>query len=92
MKLETALAEKRRLEKDVERLRGELKKAHELLLDLSNQTVQPNQPVICSMFSASCDQEGAASSSLHHGDDRDHGVNHEVKELEELYACLIGIQ
>ncbi|KAK9907855.1 hypothetical protein M0R45_014754 [Rubus argutus] len=92
VKLETALAEKRKLEKDVERLRGELKKAHELLLDLNNQTVQPNQPVICSMFSASCDQEGAASSSLQHGDDRDHGVNHGVKELEELYACLIGIQ
>lgn len=90
VQLETALAEKRKLEKDVERLKGELNRAHELLLDLNNQRQVggDNHPVVCSVFSASCDQEGAASSSLQLGD---HVVNHEVKEFEELYACLIGM-
>ncbi|XP_068338860.1 homeobox-leucine zipper protein ATHB-52-like [Pyrus communis] len=90
-KLESALAEKRRLEKDVERLRGELKRAHEVVLALNQQVqVFPPNPVICSVFdSSNCsDEGGVGSSSMQvqpHGD-------HEVKQLEELYACLIGMQ
>lgn len=88
-KLETALAEKRRLEKDVERLRGELKKAHDLVLVL-NQTQLPAHPVICSMFNSSSAEEGVGSSSLQQHEDQ--VSDHEVKQLEELYACLIGMQ
>lgn len=91
MKLDTALAEKRRLEKDVERLKGELNRAHELCMALSNQrqvSSGDNHPVVCSVFSSSCDQEGAASSSLL----GDHVVNREIREYEDLYACLIGMQ
>ena len=88
MKLDTALAEKRRLEKDVERLKGELNRAHELCLALNNQRQISGDPVVCSVFSSSCDQEGAASSSML----GDHVVNHEIKDYEELYACLIGMQ
>ncbi|XP_050370536.1 homeobox-leucine zipper protein ATHB-52-like [Argentina anserina] len=91
MRLDTALAEKRRLEKDVERLKEELNRAHELFLALNNQRQQvsgDNHAVVCSVFSSSCDQEGATSSSLL----GDQGVNHEIKDYEELYACLIGMQ
>ncbi|XP_009339311.1 homeobox-leucine zipper protein ATHB-52-like [Pyrus x bretschneideri] len=87
-KLESTLAEKMRLEKDVERLRGELKKAHEIVLALNQQSQMfPDNPVICSVFdSSNCSDEGVGSSSLQpHEDD-------EVKQLEELYASLIGMQ
>ncbi|KAB2615948.1 E3 SUMO-protein ligase MMS21-like [Pyrus ussuriensis x Pyrus communis] len=73
-KLESTLAEKMRLEKDVERLRGELKKAHEIALALNQQSqVFPDNPVICSVFdSSNCSDEGVGSSSLqpHEDDER----------------------
>ncbi|VVA16645.1 Hypothetical predicted protein, partial [Prunus dulcis] len=89
-KLETALAEKRTLEKDVERLGGELKKAHDLVLVLNQTQELPAHPVICSMFNSSSAEEGVGSSSLQQHEDQ--VSDHEVKQLEELYACLIGMQ
>ncbi|KAF8411119.1 hypothetical protein HHK36_003658 [Tetracentron sinense] len=52
-KLDTVLADKRRLEREVGRLRGELEKAHEILL-ASNPTHPP----------LSCDEAMNGSSSL----------------------------
>ncbi|KAJ9153552.1 hypothetical protein P3X46_026979 [Hevea brasiliensis] len=93
VKLENALADKRRLEKEVIQLREELRKAQEMVFAF-NQGVVPSHPhhfhpppppppplnVSCN---SSCD-EGGGGSSLHED------VNGEVLQLDELYACLIG--
>ncbi|KAG2677795.1 hypothetical protein I3843_12G115900 [Carya illinoinensis] len=83
--LENALVEKRRLEKDVERLKGELAKAQEKVLAL-NQT--GSAQVSCTSISF---DEAAGSSSLH-----DQGANCTAEKGEgfpldqDFYACLIG--
>lgn len=82
-KLEDAVAEKRRLEKDVERLKGELEKAQEMVLSLKQ--TGPDQ---VSWNSISIDDQPAGSSSFHEA-----GVNCSVEKGEvlpldeDLYAC-----
>ncbi|XP_050245956.1 homeobox-leucine zipper protein ATHB-52 [Quercus robur] len=87
-KLENALVEKRRVEKEVERLKGELEKAKEMVCSLK-QTVDPQ--VSCN--SISFDHEAARSSSLHAADvNFSIGNNGEFLPLnEDFYACFIGV-
>ncbi|KAJ9182939.1 hypothetical protein P3X46_006869 [Hevea brasiliensis] len=92
VKLENALADKRRLEKEVIQLRDELRKAQEMVFALSQGMVPshphhlhpalPLPPPLIVSCNSSCDEGG--SSSLHEE------VNGEVLQLDELYACLIG--
>ncbi|KAK1581179.1 hypothetical protein Q3G72_003820 [Acer saccharum] len=98
VKLENALADKRRLERDVKQLREELRKAHEMLFG----NMKKNQNNINgAVFDSNCssdfsDQRG--SSGLH-DHDHDHQHNHHQEDIDdevlqqfdhELYACLIG--
>ncbi|KAF3442467.1 hypothetical protein FNV43_RR16383 [Rhamnella rubrinervis] len=98
LKLENALAEKRQLEKDVERLKGELGKAQEMLfaLDLTSGSTRTsssaNRPVVSSSIISSNDQEGLSSRSSPTFLYED-CVNDDAQVLQfdqELYACLIG--
>uniref|UniRef100_A0A2P2Q3T4 Homeobox-leucine zipper protein n=1 Tax=Rhizophora mucronata TaxID=61149 RepID=A0A2P2Q3T4_RHIMU len=85
VKLEDALADKRRLEREVMHLREELGKAQEMLFASQNHGVPLPLPSLnISNCNSSCDEGG--SSSLHNNED----VNGEVYQLDELYACLMG--
>ncbi|KAA8523941.1 hypothetical protein F0562_010364 [Nyssa sinensis] len=79
LRFETALTEKRRLERDVERLRGELEKAQELLLAL-NQSVQ--LPPVSSL--SSCRDDHGGSSSLH-----DDHMGHTLLEVTPFLLLLL---
>ncbi|CAL5341985.1 unnamed protein product [Camellia sinensis] len=91
LRLGTALAEKRRLEKEVERLGRELEEAHMVLLSLKQPPPKsspplpppppPPPPVSC-LSSCSSLHEGHVSCCC--------WVNNEALQLEELYACLTG--
>ena len=92
VKLENALSEKRRLEKDVKYLQEELRKAQEMMFVMNNQSHNHHQyhqhhpPNFVSCNSTGSSEEGG-SSSFH----QDNNVNdHEVLQIDELYACLIG--
>ncbi|KAL0001343.1 hypothetical protein SO802_015124 [Lithocarpus litseifolius] len=87
-KLENALVEKRRVEKEVERLKGELEKTKEMVCALK-QTVDPR--ISCN--SISFDHEAARSSSLHAADVNCYiEKNGEFLPLNEnFYACFIGV-
>ncbi|XP_010245574.1 PREDICTED: homeobox-leucine zipper protein ATHB-52-like [Nelumbo nucifera] len=80
LKLESALADKRRLEKEMLRLRQELDKAQEMLM-VSNST----PPTALSSISTSCDEDG--SSGLPRSS---YWENSGVIQAEELYAFLMG--
>lgn len=94
VKLENALAEKKRLEKEVMQLRDELSKAREMMF-ACNQGIIPShpshhfhpllppQPPLNVSCNSSCD-DGGGGSSLHED------VNGEVLQFDELYACLIS--
>ncbi|GFP79651.1 homeobox-leucine zipper protein athb-52 [Phtheirospermum japonicum] len=101
VRLEAALAEKERLEKEVDSLRGELKRAQEMLFGYgqANQAqahqllacAGAQQPPVSSTLSSCCD-DGAGSSSLN--DDVGCSANwvnsdHANLQFEELYACLM---
>ncbi|XP_059625974.1 homeobox-leucine zipper protein ATHB-52-like [Cornus florida] len=76
MRLESALADNKRLEREVERLREELDKAREILLAFNT----PNYSSLPPSISTSCDDVG--SSSL---------LGDSKNQLDkELFACLIG--
>ncbi|KAH1120874.1 hypothetical protein J1N35_004034 [Gossypium stocksii] len=91
VKLENALSEKRRLEKDVKYLQEELRKAQETMFAMNNNQranhrhhqQQQDQPL---NYFVSCNSTGSSeeggSSSFHE--------DHEVLQIDELYACLIG--
>ncbi|KAF7140131.1 hypothetical protein RHSIM_Rhsim06G0203100 [Rhododendron simsii] len=90
LRLEATSAEKKQLEKEVERLREELEKAHKVLASLRQFSNPP--PMDVSSLSSCCDERG--SSSLH---DQDHVMssswvnsNNEALQFEDLYACLMG--
>ncbi|TKY66461.1 Homeobox-leucine zipper protein ATHB-52 [Spatholobus suberectus] len=89
-KLENVMAEKKQLEKDVERLKAELKKAQEMLL-ISNVKGgdHTNNNASCE-FSTSF-EEGGSSGALddvtHHHECWQSG---EVMQVEELYAYFMG--
>ncbi|XWS52113.1 hypothetical protein CRYUN_Cryun11dG0039200 [Craigia yunnanensis] len=92
VKLENAMSEKRRLEKDVKYLQEELRKAQEMMFVMNNQSDNHHQyhqhhpPNFVSCNSTGSSEVGGSSSF--HEDNNVH--DHEVLQIEELYACLIG--
>ncbi|KAK7317722.1 hypothetical protein RJT34_02180 [Clitoria ternatea] len=86
-KLENVMAEKKQLEKDVERLKAELKKAQEMLFVSNNNN---NNNASCE-FSTSFEEGG---SSGVHDDSTTHEFwqsgGGEVMQVEELYAYFMG--
>ncbi|KAL6529702.1 hypothetical protein OROGR_015325 [Orobanche gracilis] len=97
VRLEAALAEKDRLEKEVHRLRGELKRAQDVLFGFGQTQVQDHthqlacsvrQPLVSSALWSCCDDE-AASSCLNDdvGGSADWAIG-EALHYDELYACL----
>ncbi|KAK7313090.1 hypothetical protein VNO77_37487 [Canavalia gladiata] len=91
-KLENVVAEKKQLEKDVERLKAELKKAQEMMLIRNSKGGDhhhnnSNNNASCE-FSTSFEEGG--SSGVH--DDATHQFWHsgEVMQVEELYAYFMG--
>ncbi|KAL3503182.1 hypothetical protein ACH5RR_037631 [Cinchona calisaya] len=105
LRLETALAEKRQLEKQVEQLQVELQKTRETLLN-ANCTTQLEVSLDPFSSFSSCGDEGGGgggggsgcSTSLSLQDHQDvscswqNGGDHDHQRLrlEELYACLMG--
>ncbi|WOH03000.1 hypothetical protein DCAR_0522390 [Daucus carota subsp. sativus] len=98
MRLEAALAHKRQLEKEVQRLRAELQKYSEFQIS-TKQHVQMLQPqpqphrqlVSVSSISSNCDEVG--SSSLHDDQVNCSWMNEDDQaalRVEEFYACLMG--
>ncbi|CAK7327730.1 unnamed protein product [Dovyalis caffra] len=80
VKLENALADRRRLEREVVQLQEELRRAQQVVFTLNQgPAAQPPVNVSCN---SSCDEGG--NSSLYEE------VNGEVLQLEDLYACLYG--
>ncbi|XP_051125790.1 homeobox-leucine zipper protein ATHB-52-like [Andrographis paniculata] len=98
LRLEAALVEKKQLEREVDALRLELKRAEDMLFGSFREAAQLSQPNHAgpqvSSLSSCCD-EGAASSSLN----EDVGCSvkwgaaaaagGETLQYEELYACLM---
>ncbi|XP_011029534.1 PREDICTED: homeobox-leucine zipper protein ATHB-52-like [Populus euphratica] len=78
-KLEDALADRRRLEREVVQLQEELRRAQQMVFHLNQG---PGQPPVNVSSNSSCDEGG--SSSLHEE------ANGEFLQIEELYACLYG--
>ncbi|XP_022753996.1 homeobox-leucine zipper protein ATHB-52-like [Durio zibethinus] len=93
VKLENALSEKRRLEKDVKYLQEELRKAQWMMFAMNNQRDnhhhhQYHQHHHPPNF-VSCNSTGSSeggSSSFHENTVHDH----EILQIDELYACLVG--
>lgn len=92
-KLENVMAEKKQLEKDVERLKSELKKAQEMLLigDVvkggKNSNNNNNNNGSCCEFSTSLEEGGSSGVVL---DDHECWQSGEVMQVEELYAYFMG--
>ncbi|KAJ6752026.1 hypothetical protein OIU85_002447 [Salix viminalis] len=80
VKLDNALSDRRRLEREVVQLQEELWRARQMVFTLSQETAV--QPTVNGSCNSSCDDRG--SSSLHED------VNGDVLQLDELYACLYG--
>jgi len=103
-KLENVMAEKKQLEKDVERLKAELKKAQEMMLfgdvvkggqnsnssKYNNNNYNNNNGSFCE-FSTSF-EEGGSSGVVHEDDTHHHECwqSGEVMQVEELYAYFMG--
>ncbi|XP_050216868.1 homeobox-leucine zipper protein ATHB-52 [Mercurialis annua] len=99
VKLDNALNDKRRLERELMQIKEELKKSQEMVFALNQGLLFPNpryvnhhphhplrqhRSIINNVScNSSCDEGG--SSSLHNEE-----VNGEVLQLDELYACFIG--
>ncbi|KAJ4829293.1 hypothetical protein Tsubulata_000989 [Turnera subulata] len=86
VKLETALVDRRRLEKEVMQLQEELRRTREMLFALNNHgAAPPPLPVPNMSCNSSCDEGG--SSSLQEEVNGDQAL-----PFDELYACLIGAE
>ncbi|KAG4385743.1 hypothetical protein AAZX31_12G146100 [Glycine max] len=97
-RLENVVAEKKQLEKDVERLKAELKKAQEMLLISNNvksgdHSNNNNNNASCE-FSTSFEEGGSSGVVL---DDATHHHHHEcwqsgseVMQVEELFTYFMG--
>lgn len=86
LRLEIALEEKQQLERDVERLKGELEKAQQMLFVPSPSNFQTSTSISCSYQEGmSSDSNRSSTTIIHHQD-----VNDEVLQLEDFYASLIG--
>lgn len=81
IRLDSALAEKGRLQREVIRLREELQKANETITSLNH-----SGPSISSL-STSCDEDGSSSLPNHMNN---HWQNSQGLQVEDLYACLMG--
>ncbi|KAL6999568.1 hypothetical protein U1Q18_000727 [Sarracenia purpurea var. burkii] len=103
LRLETSAAEKRRLEKEVERLQGELDKAHKVVFSLKQPPSPPAPPpppppplplLVSSSPSTCCDDEGGSFGFRDQGLMSCSWVNSEAAalQLQELYACLMGAE
>lgn len=103
-KLENVMAEKKQLEKDVERLKAELKKAQEMMLvgdvgkggehsntSNNNSNNYNNNNGSCGEFSTSF-EEGGSSGMVLDDETRHHECwqSGEVMQVEELYAYFMG--
>ncbi|KAI3466087.1 hypothetical protein Pfo_022750 [Paulownia fortunei] len=80
VRLDAALAEKRQLEEEADNLRGELKRARDMLFGFrrAEARAQSHHPLVSSL--SSCRDEGAGYCS----------VNDEAMlQFGELYACLM---
>ncbi|EEF39122.1 hypothetical protein RCOM_0651000 [Ricinus communis] len=100
VKLENALIDKKRLEKEVMQLREELRKAQEMVFAFNQRVIIPHHqqqqhhhhhplplpPHSLNINNVSCNSscDEGGSTSLHED------VNGEVLQLDELYACLLG--
>ncbi|KAH6781034.1 hypothetical protein C2S52_012271 [Perilla frutescens var. hirtella] len=92
VQLEAALAGKRELQKEVDMLRVELKRAQDMLFGFTQACTAAatatttvtggNAPLVSSL--SSCCDEGAGSSSLND----DVGCSANWPNVEDLYACL----
>ncbi|XP_060215121.1 homeobox-leucine zipper protein ATHB-52-like [Lycium barbarum] len=90
LKLDTALAEKKQIEKENERLKFELKKVNEMLIACKQEEAQgiipPSISSGCEEGGTSSFQEGVSCSWVNNNNN-----NNESKlPLDELYACLMG--
>ncbi|KAF8413820.1 hypothetical protein HHK36_001814 [Tetracentron sinense] len=83
LRLDNVIADKRKLEREVGRLKGELQKAQEMLLGFK-PTALP-----LSSLSASGDEDGSSSFP---GNANCCWENAGVVQVDELYACLIGAE
>ncbi|CAI9757044.1 unnamed protein product [Fraxinus pennsylvanica] len=80
MRLETALSDKKQLEKEIDNLRGKLKRTQDMLL--ASQGCPP--PV--SSFSSYCDE---GSSNFIDDGRRSWEIVDQTLQFQELYACLM---
>ncbi|KAK9131906.1 hypothetical protein Scep_011434 [Stephania cephalantha] len=83
LRLDGVVADKKRLEREVDRLRGELQRTQEMVLGLA----VPSSP-LCSL-SLSCEENGSPSLL---GDANCHWGNAERLHAAELYRCLMGAE
>ena len=86
LKLESVMAEKRRLEKDVEKLKAELKKAQDTLISLKGG----EEGYYNGFCEISRSREEGGSSGLHENDNLFWQNSDEVMKVDELYACFMG--
>ena len=82
VRLEHALIEKRRLERDVMRLQGELEKAHQMLHAFNYANFNPT-PINVSTALASSDEGGSSSGT-------EDNINEDL-EFQQLYAAFMGL-
>ncbi|KAF6147543.1 hypothetical protein GIB67_037432 [Kingdonia uniflora] len=88
LRLESTLMDKRRLEREVGRLRQELQMAQDVIMGLNQ-----NGPPVCSLsLSTSGEEDGNSNynSSFPSGDVNCSWGNSDTLKVEELYACLMS--
>nr|XP_016452182.1 PREDICTED: homeobox-leucine zipper protein ATHB-52-like [Nicotiana tabacum] len=97
-KLDTTLAEKRKIEKENERLRGELKKVNEMLVACKKaqgyEEIQGLIPLNAANSISSGCEEGIVSSNYQEDVSCSLVKNNSESNLQfdELYACLMGAE
>ncbi|KAI4322974.1 hypothetical protein L6164_022619 [Bauhinia variegata] len=82
LKLENALAEKRKLDKEVEKLKAELDKAQDMLVGIKGG----DHNAAFSEFSVSCDEGGSSAGCDANG----FWQSGEVLQVEDLYAFFMS--
>ncbi|XP_047964195.1 homeobox-leucine zipper protein ATHB-52-like [Salvia hispanica] len=80
VRLEAALADKRELEKEVDMLRAELRRAQDMLIGFRQAQAGGGR---VSAVSSCCDEDGGGGGSSHNDDSAN------WPNVEELYACLV---
>lgn len=98
MRLEAALAQKRQLEKEVQRIRVELQKSQAEIANFKQLQVQYSQVQqalgshVSNSLSSNCDEAGSSSLNGQHQIIGSNWMNDHDQALrvEDLYACLMG--